>query len=156
MRRTHDLQHAYPRTSTYAGVTMPAGHCRIQIYQQAGHAPLVLCTAPPTLLPSITILAPELAADVLRHSLTHWSAWRALWPAIHPPLLWIAHDPPGRFRATDDYQLVAFAHYEPRPLAIAGHQRLRLGSPTCRRLTRAQLAILLDGAAGEQRLVDAS
>ena len=111
MKKAHDYIYHY------RGYWSDGGRCRIQIYQEDGQVPVVLCSQlPENDNTSVTNMAEYLAAEVIReHSLP-------------VPLRWIEHYPEHE-REPGEYSLVRFSTWEPREVCLGGVWRYRVGSP---------------------------
>ena len=123
----------------FRGLHGGAGTCRIRVYRPIGFPPVVLATElPDNPGTSITNLAEQLAAEVLERYLPDRLG-------EDRPLVWIEHYPPRRPLVQDEtYDLVTFAHYQPRQVLRLGQWRPSFGSPDWRRLSREQVELLID------------
>ena len=81
MKKTHDCIYYY------RGYWSDGGKCRIRIYQEDRHTPVIICSQlPDNYNTSVTNMAEYLAAEMLReHSLA-------------TPLIWVEHYPRARRR----------------------------------------------------------
>jgi hypothetical protein len=111
MKKTHDYIHHY------RGYWSEGGKCRIQIYQEDGHDPVVICSQlPENDNTSVTNMAEYLATEVIReHDLC-------------VPLTWI-EDYPEHEGEIGEYSLVRYSSWEPREVCLGGVWRYRIGSP---------------------------
>jgi hypothetical protein len=131
MKKTHDYIHHY------RGYWSEGGKCRIQIYQEVGQAPVVICSQlPENDNTSVTNMAEYLAAEVIEGY------------GLATPLTWIEHYPehegePG------EYSLVRFSTWEPREVCLGGVWRYRVGSPRWSSLRPEELEILIERAGGQ-------
>ena len=111
MKKTHDYVHRY------RGYWSDGGRCRIRIYQEDHHYPMVICSQlPDNPNTSVTNMAEYLAAEIIEeHSLP-------------TPLTWIEHYPEhkGEIGA---YSLVRFSSWELTEMCLGGVWRCRIGSP---------------------------
>jgi|SRR5215204_346879 len=109
--KTHDYTHYYK------GYWSDGGKCRIRIFQENGHKPVVICSQlPDNNNTSATNMAEYLAADVIEgHGLS-------------TPLAWIEHYPKhqGELR---EYSLVGFSSWIPQEVCLGGVWRYRVGLP---------------------------
>jgi hypothetical protein len=118
IRKTHD----YIRR--YHGCWRPGGLCRIEIFQEEGCPPVIICTEPAERTDSsITAMAECLAAEV---ALAHFPG---VFEAIGEPFVWIEHHPPVPRRGVPaSYAWVTFASYAPRlAQRFGGRRRVALG-----------------------------
>lgn len=126
-------------THRYHGFRGCESRCRIRIYDPTpAGVPVVIATElddnPGT---SITNLAEQLAAEVLVRHLPHRDG-------AEPPLLWIEHYPPRRYvRDEHDYDLVRFAHWNPRWQRKPFGHVLEVGQPSWFPLSRAEVEALI-------------
>jgi hypothetical protein len=134
MELTHDLVH------DYAGFHSIPSACRIRIYQQPGHTPVIIATElPDNPGTSITNLAEQLCAEVLRAHL----------PARfeeEDPVVWVEHyqrTPDELRRQWPEFARVTFHSPAPRRVTIAGRERLQLGTPEWTHLPRAAVEALV-------------
>ena len=95
MKKSHDYVHYY------RGYWSDGGKCRIRIYQEDGHAPVVICSQlPDNENTSVTNMAEYLAAEVIsEYKLT-------------APLTWIKHYPEHKGEI-GEYSLVRFSDWQP-------------------------------------------
>ena len=118
IRKTHDYIHHY------CGCWRPGGICRIEIFQEEGCAPVIICTElPENDNTSIQVMAECVAAEV---ALAHFPARFEL---IGEPFVWIEYHPAGRTLGTPAvYLWVTFDSYAPRQvLRFDGRRRVALG-----------------------------
>jgi hypothetical protein len=117
MEKTHDyLYH-------YLGCWRSGGIHRIEIFQEEGRSPVIVCTASPENDSRIGVTVECLAAAVVREH------FPASFEEIGEPFVWIAHHPPapelGRPAA---YQWVTFDSYAPRQVRHpSGARHVALG-----------------------------
>jgi hypothetical protein len=111
VNKPHDYIHRY------RGYWSDGGRCRIRIYHEDGHAPVVICTQlPDNDNISVTNMAEYLAAEVIEeHSLP-------------TPLSWIEHYPEHE-EEIGEYSLVTFSSWELVEVCLGGSWRLRTESP---------------------------
>jgi hypothetical protein len=118
IRKTHDYIHRYH------GCWRPGGLCRIEIFQEDGCPPVVICTElRGRTESSITAVAECLAAEV---ALAHFPA---AFEELGEPFVWIEHHPSVPRRGVRaSYAWVSFASYAPRVvLRFGGRRRVALG-----------------------------
>ena len=109
--KTHDYVHLY------RGYWSGGGKCRIRIYQEDRHDPVVICSQlPDNDNTSVTNMAEYLAAEVIEEL------------GLATPLVWIDHYPEHRGRL-GEYSLVRFSSWERREVRLGGVWRCRVGSP---------------------------
>src|SRR5215216_144640 len=108
--KTHDYIHHY------RGYWSDGGKCRIRIYEEDGHAPVVICSQlPDNDNTSVTNMAEYLAAEVIEEHL------------LSTPLVWIEHYPEHKGRI-GEYSLVRFSSWEPTEVYLGSVWRYRVGS----------------------------
>lgn len=137
MRCTLDAYYAYH------GYWTAGALCRIEVYEEEGRPPVLLCTElPENTNTSITNMAEYLAAEVVTRVLP-----QRLDVIGEEPFLWIEHYPYDPIlHDGPTYDRVTFATLRPRIVPIACgtlRQRLRFGAPTWRRLSCPEMADLL-------------
>ncbi len=111
MKKTHDYIHHY------RGYWSDGGECRIQIYQEEGHAPAIICSQlPDNENTSVTNVVEYLAAEVVREH------------GLPTPLTWVEHYPEHEGEI-GEYSLVRFSSWEPEEVCLGGVWRYRIGSP---------------------------
>ena len=124
----------------YHGIYLPGGVCRIRVYRPAGFPPVVIATElPENDSTSITNLAEQLAAEVLEAYLPDRAG-------EDRPFVWIEHYPrqaSGGVRLVESFDLVTFSDYRPRQELRAGRWRVCIGEPAWRRLSRAQVELMI-------------
>jgi hypothetical protein len=133
VKKTHDYIHHY------RGYWSDGGRCRIRIYREDGHAPVVICSQlqdnPNT---SVTNMAEYLVAEVIEeHSLP-------------TPLTWIEHYPEHEGEI-GEYSLVRFSSWELTEVCLGGVWRCRIGSPRWSPLRTEEVEFLVRDRTGEQR-----
>ena len=123
--KTHDYIHFY------RGYWSEGGKCRIRIYQEDGHNPVVICSQlPENKNTSVTNMAEYLAAEVIeKHGLP-------------TTLTWIEHYPEHRC-GPGEYSLVKFSSWECEEVCLGGVLRYRVGSPRWTHLTPEEVGRLL-------------
>jgi len=134
VKKTHDYIHYY------RGYWSEGGKCRIRIYQEEGHAPIVICSElPDNDNTSVTNMAEYLAAEVIQEH------------HLPVPLVCIQHYPEHEGEV-GEYSLVGFSSWERREVCLGGVWRYRVGSPRRLPLSQGQVEALLDGGphSGEQ------
>ncbi len=131
MKKTHDYIHRY------RGYWSDGGRCRIRIYREDGHAPVVICTQlQDNENTSVTNMAEYLAAEVVEeHSLP-------------TPLTWIEHYP-EHAGEIGGYSLVKFSSWELTEMCLGGVWRCRVGSPRWSPLRPEEVDVLIE-TVGEQ------
>jgi hypothetical protein len=111
MKKIRDYVHYY------RGYWSEGGKCRIRIYQEDRHDPVIVCSQ---LLDntntSITNMAEHLAAEIIREH------------ALPTPLMWIEHYPEHEGEI-GEYSVVRFSDWEPVEVFLGGVWRYRVGSP---------------------------
>jgi hypothetical protein len=109
--KTYDYIHHY------RGYWSDGGKCRIRIYQEDGHAPVVICSQlPENKTTSVTNMAEYLTAEVIEEQ------------GLATPLTWIEHYPEQRGKP-GEYSLVRFSCWERREVRLGDVWRYRIGSP---------------------------
>jgi hypothetical protein len=105
MEKTHDYVHYY------RGYWSDGGKCRIRIYREDGHTPVVNCSQlPDNDNTSVTNMAKYLAAEiVLKHSLP-------------TPLMWVEHYPEHEGEI-GEYSLVGFSSWQLEEVCLGGVRR---------------------------------
>jgi hypothetical protein len=132
--KTHDYIHYY-RSYWSEG-----GKCRIRIYREDGHAPVVICSQlQDNENTSVTNMAEYLAAEVIKEC------------SLPTPLTWIEHYPEHE-GAVGEYSLVMFSAWELTEVCLGGVWRCRLGSPRWSPLRPEEVDVLIESA-GEQPTV---
>ena len=128
MRKTHDYIHHY------RGYWSDGGKCRIRIYLEDGHAPVVVCSQlPDNHNTSVTNMAEYLAAEVVdKHGLS-------------TPLVWVEHYPEHE-GGIGEYSLVTFSSWEVSEATVGGTRRIRVGTPVWSHLPEEELLIVLEGS----------
>ena len=145
MKRTHHYTHRY------RGIWRDGARCRIEVYQpepgDAARRPVIVCTElADNDNTSVTNVAEQLAAEVIARHFPHLLDAPA---AGAQPVVWLEHYPAGGLWRGDAYDAVTFTPWRVRVEHLGGVVRRRLGEPDWRRLSRAQVAALLGGAAVE-------
>jgi len=132
--KTHDYIHYY------RGYWSDGGKCRIRIYQEDGHNPVVICSQlPENKNTSVTNMAEYLAAEMIeKHRLP-------------TPLLWVEHYRKHRGKP-GEYSLVRFSNWELKEVCLGGVWRYRVGSPRWSPLRREEIDVLI-GKAGARPAV---
>jgi hypothetical protein len=126
MKKTHDYIHHY------RGYWSDGGKCRIRIYREEGHSPVVVCSQlPDNDNTSVTNMAEYMAAEVIEeHKL----------PSL---LTWIEHYPEHE-GGIGEYSLVKFSRWELTEVCLGGVWRYRLGSPRWSPLRPAEVDVLIE------------
>jgi hypothetical protein len=134
VKKTHDYIHHY------RGYWSDGGRCRIRIYQEDDHYPVVICSQlPDNPNTSVTNMAEYLAAEIIEeHSLP-------------TPLTWIEHYPQHEGEI-GEYSLVRFSSWELTEVCLGGVWRYRVGSPRWSPLRPEEVDVLIE-AVGEQPTV---
>ncbi len=110
-KKTHDYIHHY------RGYWSDGGRCRIRIYREDGHAPVVICSQlPDNTNTSVTNMAEYLAAEIIEGR------------SLPTPLVWIEHYPEHEGEV-GEYSLVGFSSWESEEACLGGVWRYQLGSP---------------------------
>jgi hypothetical protein len=143
VRKTHDYVHHY------RGYWSDGGKCRIRIYQEDRHAPVVICSQQSDNdNTSITNMAEYLAAEVIEEHV------------LPTPLLWVEHYPEHEGEI-GEYSLVRFSSWERTEVYLGGSWRCRVGSPAWAPLSTQKVEGLQDGGglcsergSGETALTD--
>jgi hypothetical protein len=140
MEKTHD----------YIRPTLRGGRCRMRIYHDGDELPVVVCTElPDNEGMSITNAAEQIAAEVL---VDYPDLFDPFSPGIIPgteydkPFVWIEHYTDGAKGTPSDpatFDLVEFAHYEPRDVLRAGQWAKEIGEPSWSALDRARVEALI-------------
>jgi hypothetical protein len=111
MKETHDYVHYY------RGYWSDGGKCRIQIYQENGDAPVVICSQlPDNDNTSVTNMVEYLAAEVIEDH------------QLPTPLVWVEHYPENRGNP-GEWSVVFFSSWAVREVSLGGVLRRRVGSP---------------------------
>jgi hypothetical protein len=133
VKKTHDYIHHY------RGYWSDGGRCRIRIYREDGHAPVVICSQlQDNENTSVTNMAEYLAAEVIKeHKLT-------------TPLTWIEHYPEHE-GAVGEHSLVRVSSWELTEVCLGGVWRNRVGSPRWSPLRPEEVEFLVRDRTGEQR-----
>jgi hypothetical protein len=98
VKKTHDYIHHY------RGYWSDGGKCRIRIYQEDGHTPVVICSQPPdNENTSVTNIVEYLAAEIINEH------------GLPTPLIWIEHYPEHEGEV-EEYSLVKFSDCARRSL----------------------------------------
>jgi hypothetical protein len=128
---THDYMHHY------RGYWSDGGKCRIRIYQEVGHAPVVICSQlQDNENTSVTNMAEYLAAEVIKEH------------KLPTPLTWIEHYPEHE-GAVGEYSLVRFSSWELTEVCLGGVCRCRVGSPVWSSLNIEKVGSLLRAGTNE-------
>ena len=134
MKNTHDYIHHY------RGCWSDGGRCRIRIYREDGHAPVVICSQlQDNENTSVTNMAEYLAAEVIKEH------------KLPTPLTWIEHYPEHE-GAVGEYSLVRVSSWELTAVCLGGVWRCRVGSPRWSPLRPEEVDVLIE-AVGEQPTV---
>jgi hypothetical protein len=113
MEKTHDYMHRHQGCSRSGGIH------RIEIFQQEGRPPVIICTGPPEDdVGSIGVTVECLAAQVVRER------FPTSFEEIGEPFVWIEHRPPRpELRRPAVFEWVTFDSYAPRQVVHAGGAR---------------------------------
>jgi hypothetical protein len=134
VKKTHDYIHHY------RGYWSDGGRCRIRIYREDGHAPVVICSQlQDNENTSVTNMAEYLAAEVIKEH------------KLPTPLTWIEHYPEHE-GAVGEYSLVRVSSWELTEVCLGGVWRCRVGSPRWSPLRPEEVDVLIE-AVGEQPTV---
>jgi len=134
MKKTYDYVHHY------RGYWSDGGRCRIRIYQEDGHAPMVICSQlADNDNTSVTNMAEYIAAEVIEEH------------DLPTPLMWIEHYPEHE-EEIGEYSLVRFSRWRPEKVCLGGVWRPRIGSPRWSPLSPEEVNVLIE-AAGEHSTV---
>jgi hypothetical protein len=102
VKKTHDYIHRY------RGYWSDRGKCRIRIYRQDGHAPVVVCSQlPDNENTSVTNMAEYLAAEVIEER------------DLPTPLVWVEHYPEHRGKP-GEHSLIRFSSWDPWKVCLGG------------------------------------
>jgi hypothetical protein len=135
--------------------TPHGGRCRIKIFVGGfgtGDLPVVICTEPrDNPGQSITNCAEQLAAEVLlmKPDVFHPANVGQYADQYDKPFTWIEHYQDGARGTPQDratFDMVEFAHYEPRDVLRAGQWVKEIGMPTWQPLNRATVEALVGQA----------
>jgi hypothetical protein len=130
--KTHDYIHYY------RGYWSDGGKCRIRIYQEDGHEPIVICSQlPDNHNTSVTNMAEYLAADVIEEL------------GLSIPLVWVEHYA-GHRGKPGEYSLIRFSSWVLEEVCLGGVWRYRIGSPRWSPLRHEEIDVLIAGASEEQ------
>jgi hypothetical protein len=131
VKKTHDYIHHY------RGYWANGGKCRIRIYRQDGHAPVVICSQlQDDENTSVTNMAEYLAAEVIKEH------------KLPTPLTWIEHYPEHEGEV-GEYSLVMFSAWEFEESCLGGVWRCRIGSPGWSPMRPEEVDVLIE-TVGEQ------
>jgi len=129
--------------SDYNHPTPHGGRCRVRIYEESGELPVVVCTEPPDNEGmSITNAAEQIAGEVTTSNPEVFDPFSlGSIPGIgyDKPMIWIEHYLDGARGTPEDratFDLVEFAHYEPRDVLRAGEWNKEIGEPSWSPLDR--------------------
>jgi len=127
LKKTHDYVHYY------RGYWSDGGKCRIRIYREDEHAPVVICSqVPDNDNTSVTNMAEYLAAEVIEEH------------QLSTPLAWIEHYPEHEGE-TGEYSLVGFSTWGQKDMCLGGVWRYRIGSPWWSPLNAGEVEMLTVG-----------
>jgi hypothetical protein len=136
IRKTHNYMYHYH------GCWHPGGVCRIEIFQEEGYTPVIICTElPENNNTSITGMAECLAAEVaLRH-------FPDAFEQLGEPFIWIeCHPSVPRLGTQAIYLWVTFDSYAPRSvLRFDGRPRVALGQAHWTQIDEAVITELIAG-----------
>ena len=133
MNKTHDYIHYY------RGYWSDGGKCRIRIYQEDGHAPVVICSQlTDNDNTSVTNIVEYLAAEVIEEH------------DLPTPLTWVEHYPDHEGEI-GEYSLVRFSSWEPQEVCLGGVWRYRVGSPRWSPLLPEEVDVTIASSAGGAR-----
>jgi hypothetical protein len=128
VKKTHDYIHHY------RGYWSDGGKCRIRIYQEDGHAPVVICSQlQDNENTSVTNMAEYLAAEVVVEECS-----------LPTPLTWIEHYPEHEGEI-GEYSLVTFSDWASQEVHIGAVWRHRIGSPAWSPLRPEEAQAVLGG-----------
>lgn len=117
----------------YRGYWSDGGRCRIRIYWEDGHDPVVICSQlPDNDNTSITNMAEYLVVEIIEEH------------RLPTPLLWIEHYPEHEGRI-GEYSVVSFSSWEPQEVCLAGVCRIKAGIPCWFHLSPEEVENLLKG-----------
>jgi hypothetical protein len=136
LRKTHDYIYHYD------GCWRPGGICRIEIFQQEGCTPVIICSElPQNNNTSITVMAECLAAEV---ALEHFPA---SFEQVGEPFIWLERHPAvPRLGIPRVHLWVTFDSYAPRTvLRFDGKPRVSLGQAHWTRIDPAVIEALIAG-----------
>src|SRR5918992_2960752 len=125
VKKTHDYIHHY------RGYWSDGGKCRIRIYREDGHAPVVICSQlQDNDNTSVTNMAEYLAAEVIKER------------SLSTPLTWVEHYPEHEGEI-GEYSLVRFSSWELEEVRLGGIWRLQIGAPSWSHLRPQEVEFLL-------------
>lgn len=111
MKKSHDYVHYY------RGYWSEGGKCRIRIYREASHVPVVICSQlPDNEYTSVTNMAEYLATEVIEKR------------DLPSPLVWVEHYPEHE-GDIGEYSLVKFSSWVLQEVWLGGVWRYRVASP---------------------------
>jgi len=131
--KIHDYVHRY------RGYWDDGGVCRIRIYEAEDREPVVICSElPENTNTSVTNMAEYISAEVIEEH------------GLPTPLTWIEHYPRDesqrRAGLKEEWDLVGFSDYEVRETYGSGGQRVRIGTPDWKPLSRERVEEMVDYA----------
>lgn len=127
MKKTHDYIHYY------RGYWSEGGKCRIRIYQEDGHDPVVICSQlPDNGNTSVTNMVEYLAAEVIEER------------GLLTPLLWIENYPEHE-GGIGEYSLLRFSSWELGEVCLSGVWRYQVVPPEWSPLRSEEVRVLLLG-----------
>jgi hypothetical protein len=141
MEKTHDYVHPTPH----------GGRCRVRIYQDGDDLPVVVCTEPKDNEgTSITNSAEQIGAGVLKKHPDVFAIGLTSRAGTESgkPFVWIEHYEDGARGTPQDratFDLVEFAHYEPRDVRRPEGWVKEIGEPSWKALDRASVEALIGG-----------
>ncbi|HVA88572.1 MAG TPA: hypothetical protein VNL71_01900 [Chloroflexota bacterium] len=143
MRKTHDYRYQYH------GFWRPGGICRVRVFEEEDHPPVVLCSElPDNPNTSITNMAEYLAAEIIR------AHFPQRFDATDEPIIWIEHYGLLSGESAASYARVHFDSYRPCQVAHgSGPVRLRIGHPQWEHISRTDVEALIGHSLDEQASV---
>jgi hypothetical protein len=133
VKKTHDYIHHY------RGYWSDGGRCRIRIYREDGHAPVVICSQlQDNENTSVTNMAEYLAAEVIEKR------------DLPSPLVWVEHYPEHE-GDIGEYSLVKFSSWGLQEVCLGGVSRYRVGSPRWSPLRREEVDVTTSPPGGGVR-----
>jgi hypothetical protein len=118
------------------GYWSDGGRCRIRIYREDGHAPVVICSQlQDNENTSVTNMAEYLVAEVIEEH------------DLPTPFVWIEHYPEHKGKM-GEYSLVRFSRWEPTEVCLGSVWRYRVGSPRWSPLRREEVDIVTSPPGG--------
>ncbi len=135
---TRTLHKTYDYVYSFQGIWRDGGRCRIRIYDDGQHIPVVVSEFPDNPTTLVSTMAEYLAAEII-HS--HFCERVEL----NPSFLWIEHYNHGLMgRPGPHFSQATFQHYRPTRTTLGATERDRIGKPTWQ-LIDVELVVQLTG-----------